>query len=120
MADQAPGPIERVLIEEACRLVDRLDRIDGILSGRDRAWLTLEVDDLGAEVTVVLDKALSEGRQQQVALKTVLAELRQVRAAVSPGAGKPSGKAAAGPQGGGGVVADLTARITAARQAAGQ
>ncbi|WP_239153716.1 hypothetical protein [Virgisporangium aliadipatigenens] len=115
--------MERVLIEEACRLVDRLDRIDGILAGRDRAWMTLEIDDLG-EVTIVLDKVLSEGRQQQVALKTVFAELRQARAGAPPA--KPSGKttpAPAGPAGGGGggVVADLTARIAAARsQAAGQ
>lgn len=72
-------PAERVLAEEACRLADRLDRLDAILRGDEDAWMRFRVNEDGTEVTVTLDKALSEARQQQVALKTLLAELRQSR-----------------------------------------
>lgn len=74
----------RAVLEEACRLVDRLDRLDAILNGRDRAWLALELDDAG-EVTLVVDKLLSEARQQQLALKQLAAELRAGGATAKPG-----------------------------------
>lgn len=74
----SPGPAEKVLIEEICRCTDRLDRLDAILGGRDRAWLTLEVPDDGTEITVMVDKCLAEARQQQLALKQMLSELRQM------------------------------------------
>jgi len=77
MSGDSLSGARRVLLEEACRLVDRLDRLDAILNGRDRAWLTLEVADDGTEITVVVDKVLSEARQQQLALKQLAAELRQ-------------------------------------------
>jgi hypothetical protein len=91
-------PVEVVvLVEEICRLADRLDRLDGILGGRDRAWLSLELDDAG-EVTVVVDKVLSEARQQQMAFKGLLAELRAMRgtSAKPKGQPAPSGKAVSG------------------------
>lgn len=75
-----PSPLERVVIEEACRLADRLDRFDAIVNGRDRAWLTLELGEDGVDVTVVVDKALSEARQQQAVLKQLVAELRALAA----------------------------------------
>ncbi|MGN9802052.1 hypothetical protein [Micromonospora sp. L32] len=76
----------RVVLEEACRLVDRLDRLDAIVNGRDRAWLTLETDDAGG-ITVVVDKLLSEGRQQQLALKQLAGELRAGGGAAKPATG---------------------------------
>lgn len=86
----------RVVLEEACRLVDRLDRLDAILAGRDRVWLSLEVGDDG-EVQVVVDKVLSESRQQQLALKQLSAELR-----ASGGDTKPKT--------GGGILDEIAAR----------
>jgi hypothetical protein len=77
----------RVVLEEACRLVDRLDRLDAIVNGRDRAWLTLELAEDGLTVEVVVDKLLSESRQQQLALKQLAAELRQGASADKPAAG---------------------------------
>lgn len=74
----------RMVLEEACRLVDRLDRLDAILSGRDRAWLSLELADDGT-VEVVVDKVLGEARQHQLALKQLAAELR-----ASGGTAKPA------------------------------
>jgi hypothetical protein len=105
------GPAQMVLLEEACRLADRLDTLDRFLSGDSRTWLRFFVDDTGTEVTVTIDNVLSEARQQAVALKQLLSELRQATAAKpgTPAAGKTTAKGAG--------IADLTARIAAARRA---
>ena len=82
LVDEAdPGPAELVLIEEACRLADRCDRLDAIVNGKDRVWLTLEIPDDGGTAEVVVDKLLAEARQQQLTLKQILGELRQAGAA---------------------------------------
>lgn len=109
-------PVEVVaLVEEICRCADRLDRLDAIVNGRDRAWLTLEVDDVG-EVTVVVDKVLGEARQQQTTFKSLLAELRAIRGAATKTSGR--GRAPQSSKGGGAGVADLAARIAARRSGA--
>ena len=108
MDGESAGPGKRELIEEACRLVDRLDRLDDMLRDH-KAWLTFAANDSSVVVMVYVDKALSEARQQQVALKQILAELRQsaavgtVRPPATGGSGLVSG------------VADLSARIAARR-----
>lgn len=86
-----------MVLEEACRIVDRLDRLDGILSGDPGEWMRFRVSEDGTEVTVSIDKALAEARQQQVALKQLAAELR-----ASGGAAKPAT--------GGGILDQLAAR----------
>jgi hypothetical protein len=113
-------PIEVVvLVEEICRTADRLDRLDAIVNGRDRAWLTLEVDDVG-EVTVVVDKVLGEARQQQTTFKALLSELRAMRGASAKPASQRRPEPQTGGTGAAGGVADLTARIAERRaQAAG-
>lgn len=73
-------PLRRTLLEEACRLADRLDRLDATLTGED-AWLHFQANDDGSEVTVIVDKALAEARQQAVALKQIVSEFRQSTAA---------------------------------------
>lgn len=108
-------PVEVVaLVEEICRTADRLDRLDAIVNGRDRAWLTLEVDDVG-EVTVVVDKVLGEARQQQMAFKGLLGELRAMRGASAKTAGR--GRQVQSSKGGAGVT-DIAARIAARRRGA--
>jgi F0F1-type ATP synthase epsilon subunit len=85
-----PAPAERVLIAEACRLADRLDRLDAISNGKDRAWLQIseEIADVtDGQVTVIVDKVLTEARQQQATLKQIIAELRQAGAS-APAAGQ--------------------------------
>lgn len=74
-----------VLLGEACRIIDRLDRLSAALNGRGRDWLKLadeiEVvserfgDGKKISVKVAVDGLLSESRQQQMALKSVLAQL---------------------------------------------
>ena len=104
-------PTERVLLEEACRIADRLDKLDRLLSGDAGDWLALAEDRGDPErLVIVVDRALSEARQQAAVLKQVLAELRQSRASA-----RQTGQSAT-PQGKGGAgVLDLTARIAALR-----
>lgn len=74
-----------VLLGEACRIIDRLDRLSEALNGKGRDWLKLadeiEVtaerfgDGKKISVKVTVDGLLSEARQQQLALKTVVAQL---------------------------------------------
>jgi hypothetical protein len=89
-------PMRKLLLEEACRLADRLDRMDASLNGESAEWLHVQTDD-GGEVTVVVDRALSEARQHATALKQIVAELRQ-----SAAGGKPAT--------GGGVLDQLAAK----------
>ena len=109
-------PGERVLLEEACRTADRLDVLDRILRGDQESWMTFQaLNEDGSMVRVVLNSVLAESRQQQVALKQLLAELRQSRSgpAAKPGTSRRPA-AGARPSAGGEVVpgvADLTARI---------
>jgi hypothetical protein len=83
--DDSP-PAERVLLEEICRLADRLDVLDRVLTtGGD--WLSFEpMTPDGTVVKVVITGVLSEARQQQATFKALLAELRQMR-----GAGRTAG-----------------------------
>lgn len=98
------GPAHRMLLVEACRLVDRLDRLDRVLRGED--WLD-DRDDRFGRVVIVVDQAVTEARQHVSALKAIVAQLepRPKAAPVSPPARR------------GGGLADLTARIEARRGA---
>lgn len=105
------GPMQKVLLLEACRIVDRLEKLDGQLRGVDREFLRLEpLDDDDRTYLLIVDKALSESRQQAATLKGLLAEIRQAgRTGVRPaaGTGAPAKEDAAGV----GTLGDLTARI---------
>lgn len=69
---------QRVLTLEACRIADRLDKLDRLLSGDADNWVSLvEVKGDPDRQEVVIDKPLAEARQQATALKQIVAELRQ-------------------------------------------
>lgn len=98
LAERALSPAERALAAEAGRLVDRLDRLHEHLA--DRHWLRFEVGELSERgaVTVIVkcDRVLAEARQQQLALVSTVAELRQHRPAAKaepPGKSKGAGLA---------------------------
>lgn len=94
--------LRAVLLLEACRIADRLDRLDVQL--RDGSeWLRVRQVE-GGDAVVVVDRALAEARQQATALKVLVAEL-----AKHSKASKPAVKGAG--------IADLTARIAARRDA---
>jgi hypothetical protein len=77
-AAAAADPAVEVLVVEACRIADRLDEIDRIVTGRAE-WIQLMHFRLGngeeQKVYVSIDSVLSEARQQVTALKGVLAQL---------------------------------------------
>jgi hypothetical protein len=107
------GPAHLVLLAEACRLADRLDRLHAQLDGED--WLHYLVDESSTEATVQVnvqvDNVLVEARQHAVALKGLVAELRQAnRAGTSVAAPRVTGKKEAG-------VVDLASRVQSARRA---
>src|SRR5689334_13168041 len=71
------NPAELVLLEEACRITDRLDRLDKVLTGEAEDWLDLRQRKGSPEVLeIVVDSALSEARQQANVLKQLVAALR--------------------------------------------
>lgn len=75
----------RPLLREMCRIVDRLDRMDGILAGR-RDWVRISTLDLGenVKVKITLDGVLAEARQQAT---TLLAGLKELASASTAGKG---------------------------------
>jgi hypothetical protein len=74
------GPGERVLLEEACRIADRCDQLDDFLRGHGDVWLRFASrNDDGSVVEVVVDKALSEARQQAGTLKALVAQVAAMR-----------------------------------------
>lgn len=79
----ALGPLQRTLLVEACRIADRLEVLNRQLHGGD--WLRFRHDESGAEVTVYMDRALTEAREQATALKGLVVELlRYVGAPAAP------------------------------------
>lgn len=118
-------PAELVLLEESCRIADRLDQLDAMLRDPQQRWLKPRVfsSDDGSEVTVIvtIDSALSEARQQANVLKQLLVSLRLPDAATGA---KPQQRGARGayrtgakaPAGKGGTVSALD-RARAARAA---
>ena len=85
MNGDAMPPAQRVLLEEACRIADRLDQLDALLSGDARSWVRL-VEDQGdpERQYVVIDRPLAEARQQATALKQLIAEIRAAGAPAKP------------------------------------
>lgn len=108
-AAAAADPAVEVLVVEACRIADRLDEIDRIVTGKAE-WIQLMHFRLGngeeQKVYVSLDGVLSEARQQVTALKGVLAQL---------GVGKVVEPADAGDKGKAGDPVDEIAARRAAR-----
>jgi hypothetical protein len=65
-----------VLLEEACRIADRLDRLDAVLRGDVDSWCRLVLDVRGGEsYEVRIDSALTEARQQASVLRQLIASL---------------------------------------------
>ena len=85
-AKPAMGPSEIVLLDEACRLLDRLDRFDELLAGESEAWVSVKWPYESEPAELIVNSVLSEARAHT-------AELRQVLKALD----LPVAKAATGP-----------------------
>jgi hypothetical protein len=76
LAGRSFDPAGWVLLEEACRIADRLDQLDRLLGGDAELWLRLDPGQFdGDPVHVVVDKALVEARQQANVLRQIIATL---------------------------------------------
>lgn len=104
------GPLHRVLVDEACRIADRLDRLHAALESKG-TWLRFETDD-NKQIVIVVDGMLAEARQQASALRGIVAE---IRAALPKPDGKPKGK----DQPKGGVLSGIADELAARRTTAG-
>ena len=93
-------PAHLVLLEEACRIADRLEVLDSMLRPTS--------SDVNGDVAQFPDISgvLGESRQQSGALKALLAEIRQGQRGAGPAAAEVAGGAG---------VSDLSARIAERR-----
>lgn len=64
---------EVVTLVEACRLADRLEKFDGLISGDRDEWLRLDLNETGDELTVVLTDVVRQARMHAATLKALLA-----------------------------------------------
>jgi hypothetical protein len=76
-ADRDADAAWLVLAEEACRIADRLDRLEALLAGDGREWARIEFVSKGdrREIRLVFDDALAEARQQANALRQIVTTL---------------------------------------------
>lgn len=68
----------QVLIEEACRIADRLERLDALLGGDVDSWARIERKFRGSDriIELVFDDALAEARQQANTLRQIITSLK--------------------------------------------
>jgi hypothetical protein len=114
-AQLTPGHL--VLLEEACRVADRLDDLDRLLRAVSEGFEDDVQESEGNEGSLGrMTGLLAEARAQQTALKGMLAELRQGQRTAGGQTGSPAvpGAKAAGGSG----VSDLSARIADRRKEA--
>ncbi len=78
LTDPGDPPSLTVLAVEAGRIVDRLDDLDAVLSGDVDTWLTI-AEGRDGEISVRIDSALTEARQQASVLRQLLAEIARRR-----------------------------------------
>src|SRR5689334_16392697 len=102
LSQGALTPAQMVILEEACRISDRLDLLDSIIRD-EMAGVNAEERNAGD-----LQRWLAESRQQSATLKSLLAEIRSNSAGSKAPSKGPAAK-------GGSGVSDLTARIAARR-----
>lgn len=79
------NPAESVLVDEACRMADRLEELDGIIHGKGVINL-MHLRHMGqdeSKITMTVDAVMAECRQLQLAFQRVVASLKLESGAVS-------------------------------------
>lgn len=72
----------RLLLHEACRITDRLEKLNRILRGDVDTWVSIELPRDGSEdepLRIKVDGALAEARLHVTTLRQVLQQLRRIR-----------------------------------------
>lgn len=85
-AGRTLNPASAVLLGEACRAIDRLDKLDGLLRGEVATWVSVYEPPQGGDLELIIDRAAAEARQLQTALTGMLKQL-----GVGKGAAKTEG-----------------------------
>lgn len=67
---------EVVLLEEVCRMADRLDRFDAVLSGEVDAWMRLTHRTRTEDYEIHIDEAAAEARQLAATFERLIAALK--------------------------------------------
>lgn len=75
VASRALGAADLVLLEESCRIADRLEQLDRLLRGDVDTWTRIVSDREGSPVELRVDSALAEARQQQSVLRQLIVTL---------------------------------------------
>lgn len=91
-----------VMLLEACRAKDRLDKLDELLRGEIDCWARLTHRTLTEDYELRIDAALAAANATAGVMSRLLSALAQ----------RPTKPAPGGEQGEGGVVVDFTARLT--------
>lgn len=75
--DKVDGERGLVLLEEACRIADRLDKLDALLKGDADVWcrLVVDINGDGSVYELRVSSALIEARQQANTLRQLVASL---------------------------------------------
>lgn len=81
-------PLTELLIVEACRIADRLDRLNRLVEGDAQEWVHFK-DNNDGDVVVYVDGLLGESRHQATTLKALVAEIVKPKAAASSDKKKP-------------------------------
>lgn len=89
-AEEDPAWLD-LMVTEACRMADRLERFDRLLRGDISTWLYLDLETIeSGHVAIVLNNAVSEARQLAGAFARLVADIRKARVqvdATKPAAG---------------------------------
>lgn len=114
-ASRESDPGSRLLIHEACRIADDLERLHRIVRGDADEWMRFTVPrgGDGEELVLRIDGVMAERRLLVTTLRQLLDKLRRIRTA--PTAEEdPAGEQT---EQGGGDIVDEVARARAARRA---
>ena len=68
-------PLIEVMIVEACRIADRLERLDRIIEGATTEWIHFRDERGGDGVVVYVDNLLGEARNQATTVKGLISEI---------------------------------------------
>lgn len=73
-----------VMVVEASRIADRLERLDALLAGERSAWMSLKLG-RDKQLEIKVDNALQEARAQATCLRGLLYEIHRQRAGIAIG-----------------------------------
>ena len=81
-----------VLILEAARVGDRLEQLNGIITGEQEVWARL-TDGRTGDLEIRIDNVLQEARQQAATLRQLIGTIKRLRGASEVDPDEPDGLA---------------------------